>query len=102
MRRFILSICIQILLFSTANATTSVLFPSEMEILQKVDIRTGKMMQSGYFDGTVTDHDGRVLKIQGNDSLPYYFFYRDVIVPVIYALIWAFGVRPLNRIFGIE
>ena len=25
-----------------------------------------------------------------------------IIVPVIYALIWAFGVRPLNRIFGIE
>lgn len=23
-------------------------------------------------------------------------------VPILYALIWAFGVRPLNRVFGIE
>lgn len=25
-----------------------------------------------------------------------------IIVPVIYALIWVIGVRPLNRVFGIE
>lgn len=24
------------------------------------------------------------------------------LVPIVYALIWAFGVRPLNRVFGIE
>ena len=24
------------------------------------------------------------------------------LVPIVYALIWAYGVRPLNRVFGIE
>lgn len=89
MRRFMILFCLQMLIFSIASASATIHFPSETELFQKVDVKTGKYTPSNRTfpfkdDGIVTDSKERVLKFQGSDSsIPYYFFYREGVTEIV-------------------